>query len=157
MSISISQRITNNWPSTEAKLTGDTGIDYATAKTDAINDAKREAYGTATPPSEGDMEEIVAAWIGDKATIMLIPLAKDWYAINWYQRQDNTRGDTVQRYDIMAVLDGLRSELQRDCDANWPEVQELVGKNVAQVAVPTVSHEGPIVDATARAVARGLF
>jgi len=157
MAVNISERVTNNWPLTEAKLAADADVGYADLKKAAIDDAKREVYGTSTVPSESDIPDIVAAWIGDKATIMLIPVAKEWYAINYYRSQSNDRGDNVDRYDIMRVLDGLKTELQRDCDENWSEVQELVGKNAAQVAVPTVSHDGTIINPTARAVNRGWF
>lgn len=156
MSIDISTHVTNNWPSTEALLEEDTGIDYAAIKTAEIAAAKRDAYGTATVPAEADIPDIVAEWIGDRATVRLIPVGKEWYAINRYRSKSNRAGDTLSNYDLIAMLDSLRDELVADCAAAWPEVEELVGSSVTPVTVPAVSHEGGLLDSTARALARGL-
>lgn len=156
MSIDISQHVTNNWPSTEALLEADTDIDYALAKDAAIAAAKRDAYGTATVPAEADIPDIVAEWIGDKTTIRLILLGKEWYSLNRYRSKGNRAGDTLSNYNLLEMLDGLRDELETTCAQAWPEVEDLVGSSVTPVAVPAVSHEGAMLDATARALARGL-
>lgn len=156
MSVNISQHVTNNWPSTEALLEADTGIDYAAIKSAEIAAAKRDVYGTATAPAEADIPDIVAEWIGDRATVRLIPVGKEWYAINRYRSKSNRAGDTLSNYDLIAMLDGLRDELQAACAEAWPEVEELVGSSVTPVSVPAVSHEGAMLDPTARALERGL-
>jgi len=156
MAIDISQHVTNNWPKTEALLSADSDIDYATAKTAAIARAKRDVYGTATPPAEADLEEIVAEWIGDKATIYVIPLGREYYSLERYRQSNNPRGENVTRYDLLQMLDGLKAELEAVCAAAWSEVEEIVGSSVAPVAVPQVDHDGPLLNATDRALARGL-
>jgi len=156
VSIDISQYVTNNWPSTEALLEADTGIDYVTIKAAAIAAAKRDAYGTATVPAEADIPDIVAEWIVDKATVRLIPIGREWCAINRYRSKNNRAGDTLSNYDLLQMLDGLKAELEAECAQAWPEVEALIGKSASPVGVPVVSHEGAMLDATTRALARGL-
>jgi hypothetical protein len=156
MAIDISQRITNNWPRTDAALTADSDIDYATAKTDAIAEAKRRAYGRTTVPSESDIPDIVGEWIADQATIKLIPIAKEHYSLKRYLSKSTNRGENEQQYNLMSMLDGLRQELEGDCARKWPLVQDLIGSASAPSEVPAVSTADLIVDPVDRALLRGI-
>lgn len=156
MGIDISQHITNNWPRTESELLADTDIDYRQAKEDAINYAKREAYGTTTPPSEADIPEIVGQWIADLATVRLIPLGVEYNSVKRFRSKSNQQGEQVSQYDLVAMLNGLREELESDVERARPVVQDLVGKSVAPRDVPKVSVDGLVFDPKTRALTRGL-
>jgi len=156
MAIDISQRITNNFPQTEAELEAEDSIDYARAKTDAIAEAKRKAYGRTTVPSESDIPDVVGEWVADQATIKLIPLAKEHYSLGRYLSKNNTRGENVRQYDLLRMLDGLREELEQDCAGKWTLVEDLIGSSAAPTDVPQVSTADLIVDPLDRALLRGL-
>lgn len=156
MAIDISQRITNTWPRTEAELQAETSIDYATAKADAIAEAKRKAYGRTTVPSESDIPDIVGEWIADQATIRLIPVAKEHYSLERFQSKSTTRGENVQHYDLIRMLDGLRDELHAECAEKWSLVEDLIGSSSAPTDLPQVSTADLILDPVDRALLRGV-
>lgn len=156
MAIDIDQRITDNWPRTDAALVADSTIDYATAKTNAVSRAKREAYGTSTVPSEADIPDLVGEWIADKSTIRLIPVAKEFYAHSRYRTKSNPQGENVGYYDFLRMLDDLQSELDADCAANWPLVENLIGSSSLPNETPAVSVEGMMLDPVTRAQLRGV-
>jgi hypothetical protein len=156
MAIDISQRITNTWPRTEAELTAETDIDYAQAKLDAIAEAKRKAYGRTTVPSESDIPDVVGEWIADQATIRLVPVAKEHYSLERFQSKSTNRGENVQHYDLMRMLDNLRDELEAECAEKWSLVEDLVGSSAAPSELPEVSTAGLIVDPYDQALLRGL-
>jgi hypothetical protein len=156
MAIDISQRITDNFPRTEALLLAEDDIDYPTAKANAIASAKRSAYGTATVSSEADIPEIVAEWIGDQATVYLIPIAKEHYSLTRYRSKNNRQGENVSNYDLVRMLDSLKDELEAACASRWPKVEDLVGKSMLPRDLPEVSVAGMMLDPMARAQSRGL-
>jgi len=156
MSIDLAQRITNNFPRTEAELEAEDSIDYAQAKLDAISEAKRKAYGRTTVPSESDIPDIVGEWIADQATIRLIPVAKEHYSLDRYLSKNTNRGENVRQYDLLRMLDGLRDELEQDCAEKWTLVEDLIGSSAAPTDLPQVSTADLIVDPLDRALLRGL-
>jgi len=156
MSIDLVQRITNNFPKTEAELLAEETIDYAQAKTDAIAEAKRKVYGRATVPSESDIPDIVGEWIADQATIRLIPIAKEHFSLDRYLSKNTTRGENVRQYDLLRMLDSLRDELEQDCAEKRTLVEDLVGSSSAPTELPQVSTAGLIVDPYDRALLRGV-
>jgi len=156
MAIDISQRITNNFPRTEAALQAETSIDYAQAKLAAIAEAKRKAYGRTTVPSESDIPDVVGEWVADQATVKLIPVAKEHYSLERYLSKNTTRGENVRQYDLLRMLDGLREELEQDCAGKWSLVEDLIGSSAAPTDVPQVSTAGLIVDPYDRALLRGV-
>jgi len=154
MAVDISAEITRNWPETEAKLTAEPSVGYSTQKTAAIARAKRDAYGTATIPAEASIPDAVAYWIADKATIYLIPLAKQYYAIH-ERVSDSKENANFTYYNKVALLDGLRKELETACAENWETVQDLVGASGDADEIPAVSTDGMAIDPLARAGQRG--
>jgi len=156
MAVDIAQRITNNWPRTEALLNAVDDIDYAAAKTAAIASAKRKAYGTATVPSESDIPDLVAEWIADTATIMLIPIGKEHYALTRYRSKNNQTGENISHYDFLGLLDDLKAELEHECAERWPKVEDIIGKSFAPHAEPAVSTDGLLLDTVNRAWNRGI-
>lgn len=155
MAIDISASITANWPKTEALLAADGVVDYSTQKTAAILRAKIAVYGSEAN-IQATIPDAVALWIADKATIYLIPLAKEYYAM---ERRKSTaqQGATVTHYDLLAMLDGLQRELEEACALAHDDVMELAGAWTAGDNVPAVSTEGTLIDPVARAVKRGLI
>jgi hypothetical protein len=155
VAIDISAQITANWPKTEAKLDGDSEVAYSTQKAKAIARAKIDVYG-----SEADVPasipDKVATWIADRATIYLIPLAKEHYAIE-RTRSTSKQGATTAHYDLLAMLDALRAELEEACALAHDEVMALAGAWSESDTVPAVSTDGMLIDPVARAVRRGLF
>lgn len=154
MAVDISAEITRNWPQTEAKLATEEDADYATQKAAAIGRAKTEAYGDLTVPAEASIPDRVAYWIADRATIYLISVGKEYYAIQ--ERKSTTKeGATVTHYDKVAMLEGLRRELEEACNEGWATVQELVGASGEEDAIPAISTDGMYVDPVTRAMNRG--
>lgn len=156
MAIDISQRITNSWPRTEALLAEDTNIDYPAAKAAAIASAKRKAYGTATVPADADIPDLVGEWIADTATIALIPVGKEHYALTRYRSKNNQAGENISNYDPLRLLDDLKKELERECAERWPRVEDSIGKSFNPRAVPDVSTDGMLLDPVTRAWNRGI-
>ena len=155
MAIDIDTQVTANWPKTETLLEADAEVEYSTQKAKAILRAKIDVYG-----SEADIPasipDKVAMWIADKATIYLIPLAKEHYAIE-RRRSESKQGATTTHYDLLAMLDGLKAELEEACALTHDEVMALAGAWTESDTVPAVSTDGMLVDPVARAVMRGLF
>ena len=156
MAVDIAQHITNNWPRTESLLVVDDNIDYLAAKAAAIASAKRKAYGTTAVPSESNIPDLVAEWIADAATIMLIPIGKEHYALNRYRSKNNDAGENVSHFDYLGLLDDLRKELAQECAERWPKVEDLIGKSFAPHAEPEVSTDGILLDPVNRAWNRGI-
>jgi hypothetical protein len=156
VAIDISHRITNHFPRTEAALSADSAIDYSQAKDDAIAEAKRKLYGTATVPAEADLPDVVGEQIADLATIALIPISKEHYAIVRYRRKSNSQGENVEQYDLISLLDDLADDLRAACAERADDVEELVGKASSPTTLPQVSVNGLIVNPYDRALARGL-
>jgi len=157
MTVDIAQRVTNHWPKTEAFLSADTGIDYAQAKAAAIVEAKVRIYGTsAAVPAEASIPEVAGLQIADLATIVLIPLGKEHYAIQRHRRQSNREGQTIEEYDLVGLLEDLRRDLEGDCARRADEVEDAVGSSSSPVAVPKVSVSGMMLDPMIRAQARGI-
>lgn len=156
MAVDISRRITNHFPRTEALLQADTDIDYQTAKVDAIADAKIELYGETTVPSEADIVDIIRMQIADLATIALVPLAKNHYAHERYRGKSNREGENVEYYDLLDMLDELKRDLENDISDRQAAVDNAIGSSAKPRSVPGVSHDGPMVNPTTRALLRGL-
>lgn len=156
MAIDISAYLEANFPVTVAELKDEDDIDYTVLKSIAINRAKSDAYGQQTVPTEANIPDKVGMWIADKATLYLIPTAKDLYAKKRHRSRTNQAGDTVSEYDLLRMLDGLEQELEEACIAAWAVVEALIGKATAPSDVPTVSTTGTMIDPVTRALNRGL-
>lgn len=152
----IEQLVTDNFPKTEAEMLADDSFDYLQAKRNAIERAGEQAYGKQTVPDEADIPDVVARWIADRATIRLIPIAKEHYSLERYLSTSTNRGENVRRYDLLRMLDGLRKELEADCLQLWPRVEDLIGSSAAPTAVPQVSTAGTMIDPVARTLLRGI-
>jgi len=155
MTVDISEAITANWPKTEGKLLADTDFDYEAQKRKAIRRAKIDVYGSEAEIAD-TIPDRVALWIADKATIYLIPIAKEHYGIE-RRRSEGKEGATTTHYDLLAMLDGLRVELEQACALAYDDVMELAGEWTAGDSVPAVSTDGMLIDPVRRAVARGIF
>lgn len=155
MAIDISAQIAANWPKTETLLAADAEVDYSTQKAKAILRAEIDVYG-----SEADVPatipDKVALWIADRATVYLISLAKEHYGIE-RTRSTAQQGATTTHYDLLAMLDGLRAELEEACALAHDEMMALAGTWTEGDTVPAVSTDGMLIDPVARAVRRGLF
>jgi len=157
MSVDIPAQITANWPKTEAKLSADNDVDYATQKTLAVERAKIDVYGSASAtPAEATIPDKVALWIADKATCYLISVAKEYYGME-RRRSEGKQGATTTHYDLLDMLDRLRQELEEACALAYNEVMELAGSWTAENDVPDVSYDGMLIDPVARAAKRGLI
>jgi len=158
--MTISALITAIWPVTDSKLAADTTIDYATAKTNAIARAKRSLYGTADiPPDEGDIGERARDWIADKATLFLIPVARDWYMNNTRQ-SDSKENASISYYDRLAALNQLEAELKASVNENLEDALDDIDASDAPESLdvtPAVSVEGLLFDPTGRAYYRGPY
>ncbi len=154
--MTISERIADNWPVTEATLSSEvTG--YGAIKLRAIARATRELYGSAV--AEADVPDGALQWIADKATVYLIPVGIDYYA-DQYRKSDSKDGMTVTYYDRVEQLKSLRSELEADCLSTLKAVLDEIDSPSAPESVPSVpavSTEGLLVDPTARAHERGVY
>jgi len=156
MAIDISARITSNFPRTEVELRSDSNVDYPSLKLQAIARAKEAAYGGATPPSEDDMPDIVGSWIADRATVYLIPAARERYALDYARNKSRPGGESEGRYDLLELLDGLKEELTAECADRWPLVVDTIGDTAGPEDTPKVSNAGPMVRSRTRALYRGL-
>jgi hypothetical protein len=159
MALSISATVTANFPRTETMLLADATanhVEYAVMKDAAIDHAIRDAYGMRTPPSESAMEEIVAQWIADRATILLIPVALEFVGYIHYRSRSNKQGDQIESYDLSEMLKALREELEASCTRTWEQVESIIGSAAQPRALPKVSHSGAMINPTDRALARGL-
>jgi len=156
MAVDIAQRITDTYPRTEGLMIADSDIDYPAAKFNAIASAKRAAYGTTAAPAEASIPDLVAEWIADKATTFLIPIAKEMYALTRNRSKSNRAGDNISNYDLIAMLDGLKAELDADCASRWPVVEDLVGRSLQPRSTPQVSVDGMMLDPMIRAQTRGV-
>jgi len=154
MAVDIAAEITRNWPETEAKLLAQEAVDYVAQKAAAVRRAKHEAYGTNTiPDDEADIPNTVGYWIADRATVLLIPLAKQYYAIH-ERLSDAKEGASLNYYNKIQLLDGLRQELETACAEKWEDVQSLVGSLSDEDEIPTISVDGLLVDPATRAYNR---
>lgn len=155
--MAISDLVTLIWPTTDAKLSAATTIDYATAKAGAIRRAKLALYGTATiPGDEDDIPEVARNWIADKACVFLIPAAIDFYMQT--RKSDSKEGANFTYYDKVQALRDLRQELETACAAGHGEALDAIDAKTAPETVPAtpaVSTSGLMVDPMLRAIARG--
>ncbi len=157
--MTIAQAIADNWPTTDAILTEKLS-GYAEMKARAIDRAIRELYGAGNvPASENLIPAVAANWVADKATIFLIPAAKDYYAAHT-RLSDSKESMTVRHHDRLAMLDQLKLELEGDClkhkDAALDAIDALEAPERAP-AVPAVSTTGLLLDPTIRSYERGPF
>jgi hypothetical protein len=159
MALSIAVAVTANFPRTEALILADAtvnAIDYDVVKASSIERAKRDAYGTRTPPSESAMEEIVAQWIADRATILLIPVALEFVGYTHYRSRSNKQGDQIENYDLSEMLKALREELEASCSRTRDQVESIIGSAAQPRSLPKISNAGAMINPTDRALARGL-
>jgi hypothetical protein len=129
-------------------------IEYATQKTLAIARAKRDLYGTATVPAEASIPEIAAYWIADRAVVLLIPIARDFYM---QQRLSDTKENaSISYYNKVAQLDKLRAELLASLQSNKQDALDAISSpKDADDDAPEVSAAGLMVDAVTNAYYRG--
>lgn len=157
MAVDISAEITSYWPQTEAKLTAEATVGYATQKAAAIARAKVDVYGTvAATPAESSIPDRVGVWIAKKATSYLISLAKEYYGLQ-YRKSVAQQGATTTHYDMLTMLDGLRGELEADCAAERDEILDLAGASTGADGTPGTSHDGMLLDPVSRAANRGWW
>lgn len=154
MAVDISAEITGTFPTTEVSLAADTDIDYAGSKTRAIARAKRALYGTRTVPAEANIPETAGYWISDKATILLIPLAIDWY-MNKQRVSDAKEGMTVTYHNKVNALQKLLAELEASLAENKQAALEAIDSEVRGDDVPAASFKGMAIDPLDRAMNRG--
>lgn len=128
--MTVAQRITDTWPRTEASLIADTVTGYAAAKTRAINDALALVYGAM--PRLDPEPLVVEMQIADTALLLLLSLARDWYAdpANSQKSKSVTMDGGVQGsatfHDPLAMLDALEVELKRRIAERRGEVVGIV-------------------------------
>lgn len=157
--MTISSRVTRNFPITEGKLTASADIDYAGLKADAIADAKRALYGAGvTVPAEDDIADVAQSWIADKATLLLIPAAIDFYMQT--VTSISKEGATTSYHDKVAALRDLEKELKAACANNLAAALDAIDDGdgpESYEATPEVSVDGLLLDPTGRAYYRGPF
>jgi len=157
MAVNIADSITNNWPTTEGNLTdAGTEVGYATRKANAIARAKADLYGTLDiPTAEGDIPDVAAYWIADKACLYLIPVAQDHYALK-RQRSNAMQNATITNYDLVAELERLAQRLEKRVAAGEDAALEAILSQGTHKAgeTPVVSAAGLIVDPLANAYRR---
>lgn len=155
MSVDISAEITRIWPTTEAKLTLATEVDYAVEKAKAVAKAKRALYGgSGTIPDEALIPDVAAYWIADQAVLYLIPLARDYYGLK-RRLSDSKEGATITYPDMLKALDSLESQLSKAVQANKSDALDSISNPEALDDVPAVSTEGLMLDPFTRAMCRG--
>ena len=156
----VSELVTANFPLTDAKLAAYTDIDYATVKTTMIDRAKRDLYGVGvTVPTEVSIPDVALYWIADKATLYLIPVAKDYY-MNQTRLSDSKENANFSYYDRIRALDTLAGELQTALAKNHGDALDAIDDSDAPEAyesAPEVSVDGLLLDPTGRAYYRGAF
>lgn len=154
----IGTLITANWPLTDGKLAGYTGIDYIGVKASAVQRAKIALYGeTAVPADEDEIPEPARYWIADKATVLLIPVGIDYY-MNQTHLTNNLENSSISYYDKVNALTQLKEELDAACRENLDKAKDAINAGDALEAFdasPEVSTAGLLVDPTARAFQRG--
>lgn len=154
MAVDISSLVTANWPTTEALLAADGDVSYATHKASMIAKAKRRLYAAKSVPSEADIPDQAAYWIADQATVYLIPLAKSWYVEN-SQLGENKDGANIEWHDRIAMLDGLKAELEAELREGLDQARDAIDAQEVTENVPAVSSKGMAVDPLSRAMQRG--
>jgi hypothetical protein len=154
MAVDISAQVTAVWPKTESLLTDSGDIEYATQKTLAIARAKRDLYVTATVPAEASIPEVAAYWIADRAVVLLIPVARDFYM---QQRlSDAKENASINYYNKVAQLDKLKAELLASLQSSKQDVLDAISsKKDADDDAPEISAAGLMVDAVTNAYYRG--
>lgn len=158
--MTIAALVTNNFPVTDAALAAYTGINYATAKTGAIDRAKRDLYGVGiTVPAEADIPDTAQYWIADKATLYLIPVAIDYY-MNQHRLSDSKENANLSYYDKVTALRDLEAELKAATSRTLADAKDAIDSGEAPEATessPSVSVDGLLLDPTTRAFYRGPF
>lgn len=152
---SISDMITAEWPTTEAKLSASEDFRYLTQKSNAIERAKVELYGTLpVPAAESNIPAVACIWIADKALASLIPLAIDWYM---QQRVTETKRETTYSYtNRAAVLADLLDRVNGRLQSNEAAALEAISAvSTRKDEDPVVSTAGLVVDPIGRAMQRG--
>jgi len=157
--MTISSRVTRNFPITEGKLADNSDIDYASLKADALADAKRALYGDGiTIPDEDDIPDVAQSWIADKATLYLIPVAIDFYMQT--MTSISKEGATISYHNKVDALRQLERELKAAIAANLENAKDAISASDAPESVdasPSVSVDGLLLDPTGRAFYRGPF
>ncbi len=155
MAVNISSLVTANWPTTEALLTGDSGLNYEVHKAALIDKAKRRLYQTkSVPSSESDIPEQAAYWIADRATVYLIPVGISWYLENT-RLSENKEGATISFPDRVKALERLKTELEADLREGLEAAQNAIDAAEVSESTPAVDHDGMAVDPLSRAMMRG--
>ena len=146
--MTISNRVTRTWPITEGKLRDSDDLDYAALKLSATTDAKRALYGdgATVPTDEDDIADVAQAWIADKAVLLLIPAAIDFYMQT--VKSISKEGATTSYHDKVAALHGLQAELEAACARNLNAAEDAINKSTAPEALddtPEVSVDGLLI------------
>lgn len=158
--MSISSLVTAIFPTTEAILSGDSSLGYATHKAAAIARAKVVVYAAANstaPSDEGDIPDLALYAIADQAAVYLIPLAVDFYMVK-HRQSDSKEGASISYYDKIGTLERLKDELTASVERAMPAVIGAISSGYVSVDdVPAVSVDGLIVNPDARAILRGAI
>ena len=160
-SYGLGDLVTAIFPVTDAALTAYTAIDYAWAKTSAIERAKRALYGVGVtiPTDDADIPDVAQYWIADRAALYLIPVAIDYY-MNQHRLSDSKENANFSYYDKVRALRELEAELKAAIERNQAAALDAINSGSAAEAidsVPAVSVDGLLLDPTARAYRRGFF
>ncbi len=154
MAIDIASEVTGAFPMTEAALLADDTITYAEEKVRAIARAKRALYGKRTIPDAADIPDEAAYWIADKAVMLLIPVATDFYMV-MQRLSDSKEGTNFTYYNKVTRLERLRTELEASSVAGKSTAIESIDASNDADDVPAVSHRGMVIDPMVRAFSRG--
>jgi len=158
VSVDLNAAITANWPTTEGNLLAAPEVAYATQKAAAIARAQVDLYGALPVPAEASIPNLAAYWIADQATLYLIPLAQDYYAVKRRQ-SEAIQGATITHYDLVSELDSLERKLAQRVAANRETALAAIASAERKLAgeTPVVSTAGLLVDPLANAYRRGGY
>lgn len=156
MSVTISDEVRGNWPTTEANLIAAAEVGYAAQKARAIARATTDLYGATTVPTT--IPDAAAYWIADQACLYLIPLAKDYYATK-RRRSEAIQGATVTHYDLVSELDSLERTLEQRVAAQREAALAAIASVGSHKAgeTPVVSTAGMLVDPLVNAYRRSGY
>lgn len=145
--MTVAGRVTSIWPETEALLLAKTALGYAGAKTRAISDSIDQLWRTyapgVVPPSTVDGAGLVLEQqVADLTVLLLLPLARDYYAQQVRPRGMDVAGGvggSVDDYDKLKAMDALRHELAERLNIRARDVAlKIRASTVPPTAAPAI-------------------
>lgn len=145
--MTVAGRVTSIWPETEALLLAKTALGYAGAKTQAIADSiaqlwRTYAPGVVPPPTVDGTDLVLEQQVADLTVMLLLPLARDYYAQQVRPRGMDTSGSvgySVEDYDKIKAMDALRHELGLRISSRARDVAlEIRASTVPPTAAPAI-------------------